>query len=220
MLWFVQMAVNECFGLCIRGYWSPQSTWEKNNISTNFSGKEIVEPVMRMYTEATDGSYIETKESALVWHYYNADPDFGSWQAKALLDYLEIFFANEPFVVKKGKHIIEVKSQGITKGLIVEDILSQMTKKGKSPYFVLCIGDDRSDEDMFESLLTKAYGGTSSPAPEIFSCTVGQKPSKAKYYLNDTEDVMGLLQALGTISGPKSSFPEELLVYLIVVHFI
>ncbi|XP_020227407.1 probable alpha,alpha-trehalose-phosphate synthase [UDP-forming] 9 [Cajanus cajan] len=191
--------------------WSPQSTWEKNHISTNFSGKEIVEPVMRMYTEATDGSYIETKESALVWHYYNADPDFGSWQAKELLDHLENLFANEPFVVKKGKHIIEVKSEGITKGLIVEDILSQMTKKGKSPDFVLCIGDDRSDEDMFESLLTKAYGGTSSPAPEIFSCTVGQKPSKAKYYLDDTEDVMGLLQALGAISGPNHHFLKNTL---------
>ncbi|XP_020207926.1 probable alpha,alpha-trehalose-phosphate synthase [UDP-forming] 10 isoform X2 [Cajanus cajan] len=91
--------------------WSPQSTWEKNHISTNFSGKEIVEPVMRMYTEATNGSYIETKESALVWHYYNVYPDSGSWQAKELLDHFENLFANEPFFVKKGKHIIEVKSQ-------------------------------------------------------------------------------------------------------------
>ena len=39
-----------------------------------------------MYTESTDGSFIEAKESALVWHYRDADPDFGSWQAKELLD--------------------------------------------------------------------------------------------------------------------------------------
>ncbi|XP_020207925.1 probable alpha,alpha-trehalose-phosphate synthase [UDP-forming] 10 isoform X1 [Cajanus cajan] len=93
------------------GNYVVQSTWEKNHISTNFSGKEIVEPVMRMYTEATNGSYIETKESALVWHYYNVYPDSGSWQAKELLDHFENLFANEPFFVKKGKHIIEVKSQ-------------------------------------------------------------------------------------------------------------
>ncbi len=30
--------------------------------------------------ESTDGSYIETKDSALVWNYRDADPDFGSWQ--------------------------------------------------------------------------------------------------------------------------------------------
>ncbi|XP_061338608.1 probable alpha,alpha-trehalose-phosphate synthase [UDP-forming] 9 isoform X2 [Gastrolobium bilobum] len=180
----------------------PSTTWEISHPSTNFSWKRIVEPVMRLYTEATDGSYIETKESALVWHYYDADPDFGSWQAKQLFDHLESLFANEPVVVKKGKHIIEVKSQGITKGLVAEEVLSTMARDGKLPDFVLCIGDDRSDEDMFESLLTKAYSGTSSPAPEIYACTVGQKPSKARYYLDDVVDVMRLLQALGTVSVP------------------
>ena len=34
----------------------------------------------QLYTESTDGSFIEAKESALVWHYRDADPDFGSWQ--------------------------------------------------------------------------------------------------------------------------------------------
>ena len=84
-----------------------------------------------------------------------------------------------------------------------------MTSNGKSPDFVLCIGDDRSDEDMFESLLNKACCGTSSPAPEIFACTVGQKPSKARYYLDDTVDVMRLLEALGAASGPESRCSEE-----------
>jgi hypothetical protein len=32
------------------------------------------------YCECTDGSYIESKASALVWHYGDADPDFGNWQ--------------------------------------------------------------------------------------------------------------------------------------------
>ncbi|KAJ1439038.1 Trehalose-phosphatase [Sesbania bispinosa] len=174
--------------------WGQQSTWEMNHISANFSWKSIAEPLLRLYTEATDGSDIETKESALVWNYHNVDPDFGSWQAKQLLDHLESLLANEPVVVKKGKHIIEIQPQ---------EVLSTMTRNGKLPDFVLSIGDDRSDEDMFEGLLTKAYGGTSSPAPEIFSCTVGQKPSKAKYYLDDTVDVRSLLEALATASGPE-----------------
>lgn len=72
-----------------------------------------MEPVMRSYMEATDGTSIEFKESALVWHHQDADPDFGSCQAKEMLDHLESVLANEPVVVKRGQHIVEVKPQVI-----------------------------------------------------------------------------------------------------------
>ena len=38
----------------------------------------------QVYTESTDGSNVEAKESALVWHYRDADPDFGHWQVPPL----------------------------------------------------------------------------------------------------------------------------------------
>lgn len=66
---------------------------------------------MNLYTESTDGSYIETKESALVWHHRDADPGFGSSQAKEMLDHLESVLANEPVAVKSGQFIVEVKPQ-------------------------------------------------------------------------------------------------------------
>jgi trehalose 6-phosphate synthase/phosphatase len=69
------------------------------------------EPVMQVYTETTDGSSIEPKESALVWHYLDADHDFGSCQAKELQDHLERVLSNEPVVVKCGHYIVEVKPQ-------------------------------------------------------------------------------------------------------------
>ncbi|KAJ8771852.1 hypothetical protein K2173_027029 [Erythroxylum novogranatense] len=164
----------------------------------------LVEPVMTSYTEATDGSYIETKESALVWHHQDADPDFGSCQSKELLDHLENVLANEPVVVKRGQHIVEVKPQGVTKGLVAENVLSTLISDGKPPDFLLCIGDDRSDEDMFESILNGAYSSSLPSAPEIFACTVGQKPSKARYYLDDTTDVLALLQGLSAASSLTS----------------
>lgn len=77
----------------------------------DFEWKKAVEPVMAHYTEATDGSFIETKESALVWHHQEADPHFGSCQEKELRDHLENVLANEPVVVKRGQHIVEVKPQ-------------------------------------------------------------------------------------------------------------
>lgn len=181
--------------------WNKSSDWE--SLAANLDWKEIVEPIMKLYTEATDGSSIETKESALVWHHQEAGPDFGSCQAKELLDHLENVLANEPAVVKRGQHIVEVKPQGVTKGLVAEKILSMLVNQGKPPEFVMCIGDDRSDEDMFESILTIVSGPSLPSAPEIFACTVGQKPSKAKYYLDDTVDVLRLLKGLATASTPK-----------------
>lgn len=77
----------------------------------DFDWKTMALPVMEHYTEATDGSFIEQKESALVWHYLHADLHFGSWQAKELLDHLENVLAKEPVEVKRGTYIIEVKPQ-------------------------------------------------------------------------------------------------------------
>lgn len=191
---------------------------------------------MRLYTEATDGSSIEIKESALVWHHQDADPDFGSCQAKELLDHLENVLANEPAVVKRGQHIVEVKPQvlsnalpiypfihitwsltlnglnfmlmhchlqGVSKGLVAEKVLLRMVEDSKAPDFVMCIGDDRSDEDMFESILSTVSSPSLPAPPEIFACTVGRKPSKAKYYLDDAVDVVKLLQGLAAASIPK-----------------
>jgi len=77
----------------------------------DFDWKQIAEPVMKVYTETTDGSTIEAKESGLVWHYQYADPDFGSCQAKELLDHLESVLSNEPVSVKSSQHFVEVKPQ-------------------------------------------------------------------------------------------------------------
>lgn len=90
---------------------SHDAEWETCLPVTDFDWKQIAEPVMKLYTETTDGSTIETKESALVWNYQYADPDFGSCQAKELLDHLESVLANEPVSVKSGQHIVEVKPQ-------------------------------------------------------------------------------------------------------------
>lgn len=77
----------------------------------DLSWKSVTEPILQLYTEATDGSSIEKKETALVWNYQDADADFGSWQAKELLVHLESVLTNEPVAVKRGHKIIEIKQQ-------------------------------------------------------------------------------------------------------------
>lgn len=116
MILFLQLRnrdENEKQWFIYSGYrrWSRDSPWETSCLALEFDWKKTAEPVMQLYTEATDGSYIEHKESAIVWHHQEADPDFGSCQAKELLDHLENVLANEPVVVKRGQHIVEVNPQ-------------------------------------------------------------------------------------------------------------
>uniref|UniRef100_A0A803Q3K1 alpha,alpha-trehalose-phosphate synthase (UDP-forming) n=1 Tax=Cannabis sativa TaxID=3483 RepID=A0A803Q3K1_CANSA len=174
--------------------------WETCLPVADCSWKQIAEPVMRLYTEATDGSTIEDKETTLLWCYEDADPDFGSCQAKELLDHLESVLANEPVTVKSGQNIVEVKPQGLSKGLVATRLLSTMQDKGVAPDFVLCIGDDRSDEDMFEVISSATSGPSIAAGAEVFACTVGKKPSKAKYYLDDTVEIVRLMQGLAAVS--------------------
>lgn len=87
-------------------------------------------------------------------------------------------------------------SQGVSKGLVAENIFTAMNENGRQADFVLCVGDDRSDEDMFEIIGSAMSSGVLSSNTSVFACTVGQKPSKAKYYLDDTSEVINMLEAL------------------------
>lgn len=90
--------------------------------------------------------------------------------------------------------------QGVSKGLVAKRLLSAMQERGMIPDFVLCIGDDRSDEDMFEVITSSIAGETIASKTEVFECTVGKKPSKAKYYLDDTMEIVRLMQGLAYVS--------------------
>lgn len=86
-----------------------------------------------------------------------------------------------------------------------------MVERGEPPEMVMCIGDDRSDEDMFESILSTVTNPELLVQPEVFACTVGRKPSKAKYFLDDEADVLKLLRGLGDLSSslkPTSSHTQ------------
>lgn len=90
---------------------------------------------------------------------------------------------------------------------MAERLLSTMRERDMIPDFVLCIGDDRSDEDMFEVITSAAAGSSLAPTAEVFACTVCRKPSKAKYYLDDTAEIARLMQGLASVSeqAPNTS---------------
>jgi trehalose 6-phosphate synthase/phosphatase len=86
--------------------------------------------------------------------------------------------------------------QGVSKGRAVDKLIQALANNnGKAQDFLMCVGNDRSDEDMFECINGMASNDVSSTTvPEVFACSVGQKPSKAKYYVDDTSEVIRLLR--------------------------
>lgn len=108
---------------------------------------------------------------------------------------VEFYGMRNLFLRRDGSFLVFVTHwQGVNKGIVAEYLLQTMKEKGMLPDFVLCIGDDRSDEDMFEVIMNAK--ASLSPGAEVFGCTVGQKPSKARYYLEDTHEILRMLQGL------------------------
>ncbi|CAK4135484.1 unnamed protein product [Aphanomyces euteiches] len=159
------------------------------------SWKDITHSVMDIYTQRTHGTYIELKGSALLWQYRDADPEFGQLQAKELHEQLLQVLEGFQVEVLTGSDYLEVRPEGVDKGVMVDRILSTLEFRGGTPVdFILCIGDDLSDENMF------SYLEDQHQMSKTYTVTVGKKPSAAKHFLNDVDEVMEVLGALTKVS--------------------
>eukprot|EP00494_Astrolonche_serrata_P023316 UN23574 len=66
--------------------WPGKSTWEKNPDLPDSSWKILAFDLVKDIVDRTDGSWIDTSpETALVWHYELADPDYGKLQAEEMM---------------------------------------------------------------------------------------------------------------------------------------
>ncbi|KAK4523787.1 hypothetical protein GAYE_SCF00G1683 [Galdieria yellowstonensis] len=174
--------------------WNRDQPWQVMYPDADLSWLEVAHEIMVSYTERTDGSYIEEKTAGLVWHFVDADPEFGSWQAKEMHDHLESVLSAFGVQVITGNGWVQVRLKDVNKGAMVKRILDELSSN--TPDFVFCCGDDRTDEDMFAFLETTFEA--SEHHDGIFTCTVGAKPSNARYYLRDNDEVADLLAVLAT----------------------
>jgi len=78
-----------------------------------------------------------------------ADPEFGAFQAKECQNHLEnAVLSKLPVEILVGKKNLEVRPTIVNKGEIVKRLLGQHPETE----FVMCAGDDKTDEDMFRAL--------------------------------------------------------------------
>lgn len=142
--------------------------------------KKEIRPILEMYVDRTPGSFIEEKDFSLVWHYRNCNAELADVRLKELKDILLSLTANLNIGFMEGKKVIEVKDTNINKG---KAALRWISKRRWD--FILAIGDDYTDEDMFNVLPDTAY-----------SLKVGFGSSKANFSLGSVREVRKLLEGL------------------------
>jgi trehalose 6-phosphate synthase/phosphatase len=142
----------------------PGEEWE-STLDKDTSWKESIRPLLASYTNRCKGSFIEEKRVSLSWHYRNADEDLSTLRAIELKNELEESIFNMPLQIIDGHKVVEVKMAGYNKGTAAKNI----TASG-SYDFILAIGDDKTDEELFKALPDNAI-----------SLKVGKGPTWAKY---------------------------------------
>ncbi len=193
--------------------------WINLTESFDMTWQEKVEEIFSEYTEKTPGTVIEKKKVALTWHYRKADPILGAYQAEKCKAELIEKLASYDVEVMSGKANLEVRPSFVNKGEIVrrlvlcKDPITQKIKEtSELPDFVLCLGDDTTDEDMFRSLNKIDYSWSSENLPTnqfgtygVYPVTVGpaNKVTVATAYLTDPTQV---LDTLGLLLGKVSLF--------------
>lgn len=124
--------------------------WENLTEKTDMGWQKDVMEVFQHYAEKTQGSFIERKRIALTWHYRRADPEYGAFQARECKRHLENTVAKKWDVeVMTGKANLEVRPTFVNKGEIAKRLVEDYGHNTEEPLeFVLCLGDDFTDEGM------------------------------------------------------------------------
>lgn len=167
--------------------------WQKTDSDFKKDKKRIRE-VMQKYSDRTKGAEIEEKDHALVWHYTNVEPEIAFRRASELRQELAELLADEDISVHEGRDIVEVKPSSITKGMVVRELCREYPAD-----FILCAGDDYTDEDMFRELRDN---------PDATTIKVGQNSdTMAQHTVQKPVNVLKLLEEI-TPSGSLPAFTE------------
>lgn len=173
--WFRMLNINL---ISEHGAWIKEKgeVWVTTELMKNDWKQEVIS-LFTLFMDRTPGSFIEDKDFSIAWHYRNSDSEIGFKRAMELKNILLNFVANFNLQIIEGNKVIEVRNATVNKGKIAQKLIS-MNKWD----FILSIGDDLTDEDMFSILPDSAY-----------SIRVGLNSTKAKFNMGSIEDVRKLL---------------------------
>lgn len=176
--WFDDLNVNLVaeHGASVR---MKNSDW-KHHREIDQSWKPVMRPTMELYTQRSPGSFLEEKTHTLAWHYRNVHPELGFIRSRELLDNLHHLVRNTPLQIIDGNKVIEIRISGVDKGSVAKQFLQD-----EHFDFIMAVGDDKTDEDMFKALAERAV-----------TVKIGPGHTAAQYNLSNQGEVTNLLNQL------------------------
>ncbi|KAK9467110.1 glycosyltransferase family 20-domain-containing protein [Lipomyces arxii] len=181
-----------------------ENKWKNLTETFDMSWQKDVIDIFNYYTERTQGSFIERKRAAVTWHYRRADPEYGAFQARECQNHLENTVTSKYDVeVMAGKANLEVRPRFVNKGEIAKRLVAEYAANPEThatggPDFVLCMGDDSTDEDMFRAL----HKVDSLDQGATFTVTIGpsSKMTTATWHMLDSFEAVAAVGAMvGTV---------------------
>jgi trehalose 6-phosphate synthase/phosphatase len=150
--------------------------WTK--AANDLSWKPRVQLILEKYAANTPGAFVEEKEFSLVWHFRRAKTYYAQKHLVILKKLLAPLAKKYDLSVQQGNMILEVRPQNIHKGAAAKQL-------GEHTEFILAIGDDFTDEDMFAAM-----------PPQAYTVKVGRGRTAARYRAQGVNEVLDLLRKL------------------------
>ena len=181
--WFSKLPIDM---IAEHGTWTKkyEQDWEKISGLDN-QWKQDIAPILETYVDRTPGSFIEEKSYSLVWHYRKVEEGLGDLRANEIMNDLLFTIADRGLQMLPGSKVIEIKNIEVNKGK-----MALKWFEDKDYDYIMALGDDHTDEDIFKVLPSDAY-----------SIKIGGNISAARFYLRDYREVRKLLRSLAFISS-------------------
>ncbi|GAB4023260.1 bifunctional alpha,alpha-trehalose-phosphate synthase (UDP-forming)/trehalose-phosphatase [Spirosoma koreense] len=155
--------------------------WTRHG-ADNQPWKAMLRPILSDFVSRCTGSFIEEKEASLAWHYRGVGERMGFERSRELIDLLDHLLPRELRVLD-GQKVVEVKSQETSKGKVASQWATDQPDA-----FVVAIGDDQTDEDMFVALADRTP----------YTIKVGSLATQAHYRVENVRQVLALLAEFAT----------------------
>ncbi len=166
------------------GIFAKTDRWNKLVID-NVPWKAEVQKIMNKFSENCANTFVEEKSASLCWHYRMAAPEASLAQSRELINLLSDFLISSNANILDGHKVVEVKPVQASKGNALKMLFDFQQYD-----CCICIGDDKTDEDMFEVI--NECGG--------YTIKVSEGHTFAKHRFNDVPEVLSFLHELSEIN--------------------
>ncbi|KAN0019187.1 hypothetical protein ACTFIU_002389 [Dictyostelium citrinum] len=171
--------------------------WQNLSEGIDLSWKEMVVPILEHFCERIPGSSLVVNKVTVSFSYENCFSEYSSENAQELLTTLMEVAGKTPIDISNSNKVIEIKPSGTGSSIAMKKVMEENPEID----FMLCIGDEKTEQGVFD-LLDRSN-------PNHFAVSVGKKKSYTKYFVNNQNQVLSMLELVSNylnVSSPPANF--------------